>query len=299
MLLKTRSARSRSHFEVASVGLDPALQIIGADPKLSAYAYGLAVPDRPTDPLARYLFCLAWLRVGAGEKIRLMGLRQSVEIGLIAQAAGEDANGYPLSMPVETPTWHFSDATISWHLRRIPVGGGKKIWNARNADGEAYLYSNGPALLFVDPLSDAPHSYKPPSVPGETIVFDLGTFHELRWGMRNDQAWTSFGNDGVLVEGACDIALYASVAQTDPSTRPTLVLPEGVSSDALPPEERFIQNFPSARYTRIGGSILVAEEWDEVQPVQQSLVPTPTQEEQECHLAWKNFVSALPETHND
>lgn len=297
MLLKTR--RTRSQFEIASVGLDPALQIIGADPKLSAYSYGLEVPEAPTtNPLRRYLFCLSWLRVGAREKLRVMGLRQFVKIGLIADAVGEDSNGYPLDLEVTSPTWHFSDANISWHLRKIPVGDGKKIWHADNADGQAYLYSNGPALLFVDPPS-ADTGYKPPTVPGETFVFDLGTFHELRWGMRRDEAWMSFGKDGVLVEGACDIGLYAAVTQTDADTRPRIALPEGVTADALPPEERFVKNFPDARYTRIGGSILLAEEWDEVEQVQQSLVPSPTREETECHLAWRNFVTALPGTKDD
>ena len=53
------------------------------------------------------------------------------------------------------------------------------------------------------------------------------------------------------------VALYATVLQTDPDTRPVLPAPEDIFS--LNQEERFILANPNARYWSIAGSLILQE----------------------------------------
>jgi hypothetical protein len=63
----------------------------------------------------------------------------------------------------------------------------------------------------------------------------------------------------IEIEGPCAIELYASVQQTNPSTRPTIPTLTATQLALLPPEEQFVAAFPSAVYTKIAGSLIFEE----------------------------------------
>jgi hypothetical protein len=102
--------------------------------------------------------------------------------------------------------------------------------------------------------------YAPPYAgrpPGTVLIPEFGNFHDLRFPWKDDHAWESLD---IEVEGPCAIELYASVQQTNPSTRPILDLTSlGGCCCGLPPEEQFIQTFTNAVYTRIAGSLIFEE----------------------------------------
>lgn len=250
-----------TRFEVSTNTRDASLQLVFADPYGSLTQLGLAIPSAvpsfysdPKNPkwMNRYLALLASQKFGPGEKFRLVGMRQRVLIGALA-GLSESNPGYPVYCPVTTPEWHFSDATISWHLRRVELStiANRNLNNAaelnfRRADTAAILFENAPAQVggYGPPFGGQP--------PGNVFLPDLGSFHDMRFPWMDDHAWDSMDAEG---EGPCAIELYASIQQTNPDTRPVLSL-GGTPVNVLPPEEQFLQAFPSAIYTRIAGSLI-------------------------------------------
>ena len=250
-------------YEVSTNTRDPSLQLVFADPWGTLTQLGLSIPAAiptfyPQNFANRYLALLSSRRFAAGEKFRLVGMRQRVLIGQLVGIT-EVSTGYPVYTAVTTPEWHFSDANISWHLRRVPL---QQVFNQnqfnaaelafRTTDTPAILYENAPAQLggYAPPNGGVP--------PGDAFIPEFGDFHDMRFPWQDDIAWSALNIEG---EGPCAIQFFASIQQTDPSERPTLNL-SGLSADAinsLVPEERFIQNFPNAIYTRIAGSLIFEE----------------------------------------
>jgi hypothetical protein len=243
--------------------LDQDLQLVGSDPSGGPYNTGLRVPATAAQgdiPANRYMMMLAMARFNANQKARLVGIRQLVTIGAYIPSNSEDPTActYPLELEVTSSMWHFVDANITWYLQRIPP---MKFYTSSNSntDGEIKLYSPTPALLFQNAIGDA-GGYVPPNggIPyGTPLISGLSALHDLRFGWRSNQAWDSID---IEIEGPCDIALFASIQQTDPETRCGLVLPEGLTSADLPPEDRFVYNFPDAVYWRVAGSLIFQEE---------------------------------------
>jgi len=179
---------------------------------------------------------------------------------------------YPLELEVTSPFWKFVDGNISWHLRRVGPLYQNTTATTRNAEGLQFLYGQTPALLFQRAPADL-GGYNPPyggQPPGNVLVPDLATFHDLRFFWKTDDAWSSLD---IEFEGPCDIALFASVKQTDPTTRTPLVIPPGVKLSTLQREDAFIATpqapldprqeigvAPDAKYWRIAGSLVFEEE---------------------------------------
>jgi hypothetical protein len=120
-----------------------------------------------------------------------------------------------------------------------------------------YRRAKSPALLYENAPSQ-PGGYAPPDggqPPGNVLIPEFGNFHDVRFAnWTSDHAWDSLG---IEVMGPCRIQLFASVQQTDPSTRPAPYTPFTAAQLAvLPPEEAFIQAFPLSVYTRIAGSLI-------------------------------------------
>ena len=249
-----------SKTEVSSVGFDTSLQGVGSDPNGSGYNVGIRVPSATLDGIQnRYMFMLAKVKVNAFEKVRLTGIRQLVTIGLLVpNGSGSTATNYPLEFNVTSPFWRFTDGNISWHLRRVPPGF-QSTANIYNAEGLQFMDSQTPSLLYSNSPTEA-GGYAPPGrIPGVPLLGQFGTFYDLRFGWRNDQAATSLDTE---IEGPCEIALYASIDQTDPSTRATLVVPGSLPGgfNGLGPEDAFVANFPLAQYWRIAGSLIFEED---------------------------------------
>jgi hypothetical protein len=257
-------------YEVSTSGFDPALQGVWSDPYGGAYNVGLMVPQvLPVvrDPQHRLLFMLAFARFGAHRKARLVGVRQLLTIAaLIPQPSAEiPPPPYIFEQQVKTPYWHFTDADVSWHVMRVPPGN-QPLPNKANADGIAFRYATGAALLFEKNPNGV--SYAPPNGGrplGAPISSSLGNLHDIRYPWNSDHAQDSLD---IEIEGPCDLVFYASVQQTNPATRPSissagLTFPFGTG--CLPKEEAFIGNFENqttpvpVTYWRIGGSMIIEE----------------------------------------
>lgn len=247
--------------EVSTAGYDPALGLIYGNPNQSPTGPGLIVPQTVPASGDRYLFVLAAFQLNAGEIARIVGIRQYLSIAAFPFTSGGDAGPafdyrYVLEQPVTSPMWHFSDANVSWHLRRY-TSQPQPRFNPNNQQNVAYKTSIQPALLYVSPPKlgySAPAGGRP---PGTVLVPDLGSFQDIRFPWQNDKAWDRTLD--VEVEGPATFAFYASVAQTNPDTRPVMTLPgtlPGGTSTAFVPEELFIQNFPTSYYYRIAGSLI-------------------------------------------
>ena len=245
-----------SRFEISTNTRDPSLQLVFADPYGTLTQLGLSIPSAiPTaypKPYAnRYLALLVSAKFEPGEVVRLVGMRQRVLIGL------NQGGTYPIYKDVTTPEWHFTDANISWHLRRVALEG---VYN-RNVFNRAesmFRTSGTPSILFEkSPLEVG--GYAPPNggqPPGNVVIPEFGNFHDVRFPWVDDHAWDSLD---IEVRGPCAINFYASIQQTDPDTRPTLSGLTDPQIAELVPEERFLQRFPSAIYTRIAGSLIFEE----------------------------------------
>ena len=197
-------------FEVTTAGFDGALQLVGGDPYGTPDFTGLIVPSTPTAALGgfqfRYLFMLARAQFNTGERVRLRGLRQYVDI--IGTTGGDEAVTIgPLQ--VTSPMWRLPDGNISWHVMI-----GNKRWidtrSPANADSLMFRDSPGPSLLFEVPPSIA---YMPPNAGrpwGKPIASDLGNIHDLRYPWRDSQVELELD---IPLPAPCDVSVYASVFQ--------------------------------------------------------------------------------------
>jgi hypothetical protein len=268
------SRRSRKRrFEVATTGLDEYLQGIGDAPAISSNWVGLRVPTLATATInKRYLFLLCQFSVGHGEKVVLRGFRQMATLWNLQAASGGEAPApaRPIEQEITTPFWRFPDGNISWHIMLLGPPNAQGIARAQGAvdlPSFKFQYADGPALLYGPPAPAAPAggfypniaSYTPPNGGrpyGVPIQAKLGTFYDLRTPWRADRAWDSLD---IPVEGPETVAFFASVRQTNPSTRAVLTPPGTTYPLGIPPEEQFLLNFPNAIYGRVAGSMIVEE----------------------------------------
>lgn len=259
----TKNCRTR--FETSTASFDPALQITGSDAEGSFASTGITIPKAQPHvnaPTTRYLFLLASAKFDQGVKGRLVGMRQLVTIGLdnanTTDTTPSDIS--PIELEVQSPLWRFPDGNISWFLRRVPLN---RRFNANTLNTVNLQYRNAdvPALLFETTAASA-DGYTPPDggrAPGNILVPDLANFKDLRFPWRSGQSWSSLD---AAFEGPCAVELYASVQQTKPSTR-TVFVPQATplfDNTAMRIEDRFVLNFPSARYYRIAGSLIFETE---------------------------------------
>jgi len=206
----------RGRLEIATIGFNPNLQLVGSDPNGSPYDLGLFVganasADTPTE---RQLIMLCQKQFNAGQRGRLVGFRQYLTMGVnIPVTAPGGAAFYPLERPIETPTWKFIDGNVLWGIRRVPPSPHWKP-NLLNADGFAFEWSETPAQLFE---SVAGGVVTPPYgglFPGNVLVPELGRFFDLRC-----RRWSQPVELDIPFEGPCNIAFFASIQQTNPATR--------------------------------------------------------------------------------
>ena len=275
--------------ELTAVGFDEQLQITqGADPYQNMTALGLRIPSLDQFDLAanttppttsgatlRYLFLLATFSVPDREFARILGYRQYATIGLISTVGGPIAGGpnYVAELPIRTPSWHFPDGNISWHLQRLGAQPNIQLFPNPNAPANQiaqsaqYRFGNGPAFLYETINLGGNTSYvnlshyTPPNQGrpwGKSLRAGMQTFPDMRSG----QNYGQYVPLGDLVQGPDTIAFFASVWQTNPSTRPFLKIPGTAGpttalTGGYTDEDAFVVNFPAALYWRVGGSLLV------------------------------------------
>lgn len=252
--------RRGSKYEVSTKAFDPRFQTLGAGPDKSGEFVGVPVPSFAGAGVdGRYLFMLANARFGAHRRAHLVGIRTLVTI--LAQVSdGVSPPGtrtYFLERMIRNPTWSFQDGNVSFHLRQVSNVPNIPT-NVLNRAGSAQGYAQTPALLY-NTINYA-GTYSPPAIQGDPLIPELGTWHDLRFPWESSQGWDSVD---IQVDGPCDVALYASVKQTNPATRTTLTLPAfpNVQMEALEDsEDLFVFAFPQAQYGRVAGSLIFEEE---------------------------------------
>jgi hypothetical protein len=269
--------------EFGTTGIDEALQGLTSNPYplggTPSYL-GLRVPAFVS--VDRFLFCLATFSTSRGGRIR--GLRQGLKIGMDTNAGGLPQR--PLEMWVTTPDFRFQNGDVSWHLVKEPAQALVSKIPATDTQNWAYLQSQGPAMLYKtftnsnvtatgQPVlyDQGLTAYTPPDVATTWIpIGGLGTFYELRFPWNNAHAWTSVD----IPIGKGKYSFYASILQSDPTTRQNAAYPAIPSPPSANanlgfgcsfPEEAFVANMVQGEdnvspvaYWRVMGSIIFEDE---------------------------------------
>lgn len=265
-----RSVRHSGRYEVVTVGRNQEFEFVGSDPYATNVGTGLVIPSTPSSAIgnARYLFLLARASFGTGEQTstwhgtRLVGIRQYVD--LVARIPARTAplgleSGPPVGSTVtfrkeiESSLWHPFDGNISWHVMIMPVAQ-RQTRHPSNADSLIFQDAKSPALLFQTP----PPAYTPPNGGrpwGNPIGASLGNIHDLRYRWRDEKSEDVLD---IPIPVPCDVALFASVRQNDPTLNPTLdVAADCGPFGALGPEDQFVVAYPTfAQYGSIAGALV-------------------------------------------
>jgi hypothetical protein len=246
-----RAVRADS-FEIASAGYDPSLQLVGGDPSGSQSWAGLVVPTGPTAQTPsfdrRYLFLLAWLRLDANRRGKIIGLRTSVRLGATVTSTLGGVP-YPIEHELQDPFWKGPGGNYCFYLRRIPTPGQRLVYNIDDGPSLSFQYANGPALLY-----QSLNPYIPPGagVPPGVDLMPGGSWYDNRFGPWRNESGP--GSVDIGVQGPCDVGLFISLqqmAQIKPVPAPGIVVPA---------DDAFLQANPLAQFARVSGSII----WQEV-----------------------------------
>ena len=257
---------------IESYGFDPTLCGMGGDASGSLLRAGLRVPPLPTTARGlRYYFRLASMQVGYGQRAWIVGLGQSVQIGIDTNAGAPPV--FPMVKPVGrlgagNKDWSFSDGNIVFGLRfirekpLIPWG----VQNILSCDSFSWRWSDGPALLFETATFGAGNldffghpdnylsltGYSPPNggaFQGEPLGGYLGKFTGIDFPM---DVPSKQAIEPIEVEGPGVIVFDASVWQTNPATRATLTVPTSWPIDPEIPEDGFVVDFSTTGDTPTG-----------------------------------------------
>jgi hypothetical protein len=277
-----RTPLAKGRYEIVGAGPNPEFGFIASDPYNTNAYTGLVVPSTPSAALggARYLMILARASFGSGETgVRLVGIRQYAEIvaRIPSGTSPLTANGSPPTPPpppgppigstvtfrreIMNPLWHPPDGSISWHVMITPRAR-RDTRNPLNTDGVIYQDSPAAALLYetIAGPTYAPTAYTPPNGGrpwGVPMAASLGNIHELRYSSRSDQSERVLD---IPVPVPCDVVLFASVRQNDPTTNPSLLSSASEQFAALTREDRFVVAYSTfAQYGAIYGALTFDE----------------------------------------
>jgi len=257
-------------YEIVSAGPNAEFGFIGSDPYNTNAYTGLVVPTTPTASLGgRYLLALARASFQSGERgVRLVGIRLYAE--LVARILPGEQGGPTTTFrrEIRSPLWHPPDGAISWHVMVLPRTQ-RDVRNPATVDGIAFEDSPSPALLYetiAGPVT-APTAYTPPNDGrpwGTPLAASLGNIHELRYKWRDEDS--EYVLD-VPLPVPCDVALFASVRQNDPSTNPVDTSLSANQFSALTDEDKFLTAFHSvAQYGVVAGALTFDQNVEEDQP---------------------------------
>jgi hypothetical protein len=273
-----RTPLAKGRYEIVTAGPNPEFGFIGSDAYQNNSTTGLVVPSTPTAALGgRYLMVLARARFGAGETgVRLVGIRQYVEIvaripqGTSPLTAVSPPPGTPVGSvvtfrrEVESPLWHPPDGNVTFSVMITPRTF-RDTRNPLNQDGLNFQDSQSPALLYQTfaGTAFAPTTYTPPNGGrpwGVPIAASFGNIHDLRYNSRTDQSERLLD---IPIPVPCDVTLFASVRQNDPTTNPIFLNDTTLQQQqwaALCREDKFLVSYaPFCQYGTIYGALAFNE----------------------------------------
>jgi hypothetical protein len=275
---QTSAALEPQIIEIATSGIDDAMQSFGSDPFGGSSWVGLRVPTLATELLAvpgqsaqdsRYLLMLAAFSLAESVKARILGYRQMVRIGYTVPRNTDLATSTPYTVTQEVidPAWHFVDGNVSFHIADLgpPNNQGYAPDDSSATDLRCFKksFSMTSAVLYQSATVPNPFyvnltAYKPPNKgrPWGKMLRSGGqaTIYGQRTPWKADHAWSSLGYE---VEGPATVAFFASVRQSNPSTRTKLAAPSPFYAEGLSAEEQFLLNFPNAIYHSVAGSLIL------------------------------------------
>lgn len=253
--------------EIATAWDDSDFAVCGRDPWKSIGNDAVLIPEAPgSDDFegvppailrARYLIRLCGYEQGENERSEITGLRLLSTIGFLP-SEGVGGGAVPREIEVESPLWNFPDGNISYHLRversvatrgtYVTAEGYRRGWsNTVVGTSAAILFNQG----STSPGSEVAN-YVPANggVPPGNPVGHLGT-------IRNNAEfpWHLGANNNVhyRICGKATVTLWASVLQSDPSTRPSqsVIVADGGARR----EDNFVYAYPLAVYRHVAGAI--------------------------------------------
>ncbi len=242
----------RALVEVVTAAYDTDALGVGTTPYVGDVATtGLHVPTLASSPSNRCLFRLAAAAVPDKRGVVLRGIRTLVTMRQEYTDAQTGAT-FVFEREVESPLWAFQDGNVSWHLRWMNPSQSSRF--AADPD-PAHLPAMSPsswgldsALLYTPPAAVyAPLGGGIP--PGRGVDY-LGTWRDMRYPWTNTD-W----NLEVPIVGPGVVVLYASVKQTNPSTRapmPTFMNPV---IDGWRKEDQFLLQHSQAIYGHVAGAL--------------------------------------------
>lgn len=232
---------------------------------------GVTLPATPTTaPNGRYLVRLCGVDIGKRSRAVVRSFRQLLTIGAHC-AIGMDENGddIPPYLPVEcdvvSPAWHFVDGNVSWHMRKVQKrdpAKGRRVFTDAPPQYMPFSYSdrgNQSSILARNTAAAVNWPLVPGYIPLNngmpygTDVSGMGTFRDMRFPYAAQMPQRDLGLE---VQGPCNLVMFASVYQTDPTRRP-VALDKQPPLESLRPEDKFILQYPDARYWRIGAELVV------------------------------------------
>jgi hypothetical protein len=268
-----RTALCKGRYEIVGGGPNPEFGFIGSDPYNTNAGTGQVVPTTPSAALggARYSFILARASFGSGEVgTKLVGIRQYAELvaripaGTAPLTGAATGSTVVFRKEIKSPLWHPPDGDISWHVMITPRAR-RDARNPLNQDGLIYQDSPAPSLLyqtFAGPRF-APTAYTPPNGGrpwGVPIAASLGNIHDMRYRSRTDQSERTLD---IIVPVPCDVVLFASVRQNDPTTNPIFLNGTTLQQqqfNSLCREDQFLVAYaPFAQYGVIYGALTFEE----------------------------------------
>lgn len=256
--------RRRTLIEVATRAPDVQFDGIGSDSFGSRAGTPIRLPATP--PISGDPFCciLASKSFLDGQKFRVLDAAQMLLIGAsMVSGAGADASNYRVEREVVTPTWHFKDGWVSWHLIRVRPNDYGPAPAGAPRDGFVFRFQNAPGIAYETLPTDAggytaPFGRRLPDCSALAGGAEFFNFHDIRF------PWHRFCCEGIGVwdEGPCTVALVAFVMQTANASDSPVTLPT-IPAPALPfvaVEDAFVQtmNAGSARpfYSGIAGRLI-------------------------------------------
>lgn len=274
-----RSVLHNGRYEIVTNGPNQEFGFIGSDPYDTNAYTGLVVPPTPSSSIgnARYLFLLDRASFSTGEQssdhlgVRLVGIRQYAEIvaripqgsAPLGDEGGEPGSTFTFRKEIESPLWHPPDGNISWHVMVINKVR-RDTRNPANTDGLIYQDALSPALLYE---TAAPYSPPNGGRPwGTPLGASLGNIHELRYRWRTEQSERVLD---IPIPVPCDVCLFASVRQNDPSTNPVLAEATVVTQQfsALSSEDQFLVAYNEfVQYGTIAGALVFDQNLNEDVP---------------------------------